>query len=364
MKIDEKRDANWSARPRLSRFAQRLLTEWERLNAPSAAARVVVAVSGGADSTALLLALDELLKGGRLALRLIVGHLDHGLRGTAGGADAVWVAELAGTLGYEIRQGRAAMDEQVAAFPDNLEQAARRARYQFLAATARECGAQSVLTAHTMDDQAETVLLRLLRGSGADGLGGMEAVRSLEKGSSVLLIRPLLGWAGRSRTEEYCRERGVEFRRDEMNEDVRFARVRVRKELLPLLQTFNGRIVEALARTASLLREDAATLNSAAAELLAAASVEASGDTPPLLRVPVLRAAPSALRRRAFRQWIAAGRGDLRRLEMVHLLAIEGLLMGERGGRIIELPGGAMVSRKRALLQLHAGSRRNTELLS
>lgn len=368
MKIDEKRGALWSARPRLSSFAQRLLAEWERLNAPSAEARVVVAVSGGADSTALLLALDELLKDGRLALRLIVAHLDHGLRGAAGGADALWVSELAHELGYEIKQGRAAMDEQVAAPPDNLEQAARRARYQFLAATARECAAQSVLTAHTMDDQAETVLLRLLRGSGADGLSGMEAVRSLEAGGCVLLIRPLLAWAGRSWTEEYCRERGVEFRRDEMNEDARFARVRVRKQLLPLLQTFNGRIVEALARTASLLREDAATLNSAAAELLAAASVEASGeesgDTPPLLRVPVLRAAPSALRRRAFRQWLAAGRGDLRRLEMVHLLAIEGLLAGERGGRVIELPGGAMVSRKRSLLQLHAGPRRNTELLS
>jgi tRNA(Ile)-lysidine synthase len=362
MKINEKRGMGWPARPRLSGFAQRLLAEWKRLNAPSTEARVVVvAVSGGADSTALLLALDELLKTGRLELRLIVAHLDHGLRGAVGEADALWVAQLARELGYEIKQGRAAIAEQGAASSDNLEQAARRARYQFLAATARECGAQFVLTAHTMDDQAETVLLRLLRGSSADGLGGMEAVRTLEAGSSVLLIRPLLGWAGRSWTQQYCRERGVEFRKDEMNDDLRFARVRVRKQLLPLLQTFNGRIIEALARTASLLREDASTLNSAAAELLAAASVEAGSDTPPLLRVPVLRAAPGALRRRALRQWIAAGRGDLRRLEMVHLLAIEGLLAGERGGRTIELPGGAIVYRKRGLLQLHTGSRRNAD---
>jgi tRNA(Ile)-lysidine synthase len=169
----------------------------------------------------------------------------------------------------------------------------------------------------------------------------------------MLLVRPLLSWAVRSQTEEYCRERGVEFRRDAMNLDERFARVRVRRQLLPLLQTFNGRIVEALARTASLLREDALALNLAAAELLAAASVEADIDEPPLLRVAILRAAPRALRRRALRQWIAAGRGDLRRLEMVHLLAIEGLLAGERGGRTIELPGGAIVSRKRGLLQLH-----------
>lgn len=353
MEIDEKGRRGRSARPRLSRFARRLLAEWERLNAPSAEARVVVAVSGGADSTALLLALDELLKAGRLALRLTVAHLDHGLRGAAGSADALWVAELAGELGYEIKQGRAELEQRADARAENLEQAARRARYQFLSTAARECGARAVLTAHTMDDQAETVLLRILRGSGADGLGGMEAVRTLEAGGEVLLMRPLLGWAVRSLTEEYCCERGVGFRTDEMNEDERFARVRVRRRLLPLLQTFNGRVVEALARTASLLREDASILNSAAAELLAAASVEANKDEPPLLKVTVLSAAPSALRRRALRQWIAAGRGDLRRLEMVHLLAIEGLLLGERGGRTIELPGGATVTRRRGMLQLH-----------
>ncbi|HEX8495128.1 MAG TPA: tRNA lysidine(34) synthetase TilS [Pyrinomonadaceae bacterium] len=361
MKIDERGRRSQSAKPRLSRFARRLLVEWKRLNAPSAETRVVVAVSGGADSTALLLGLDELLKAGRLALRLTVAHLDHGLRGAAGGADALWVAELVGELGYEIEQGRAELGQETIARAENLEQAARHARYQFLATAARERGACAVLTAHTLDDQAETVLLRLLRGSGSDGLGGMEAVRTLEAGGEVLLIRPLLSWAMRSATEEYCRERGVEFRLDEMNEDERFARVRVRRKLIPLLQTFNGRVVEALARTASLLREDASILNSAAAELLAAASIEANIDEPPLLRVAVLSDAPSALRRRALRQWIASGRGDLSRLEMVHLLAIERLLAGERGGRTIELPGGATVTRRRGMLQLHNGSRRNTD---
>lgn len=338
----------------MSAFARRLLTEWQLLDAPLEDARVVVAVSGGADSTALLLAFDELLKAGQLALSLTIAHLDHGLRGAAGRADAVWVTKLARELGYEIKQGSVDVKEQAVERSDNLEQAARRARYQFLADAAHECGARAVLTGHTMDDQAETVLLRLLRGSGADGLGGMEFVRPVEAGSEVLLVRPFLGWATRARTEEYCRERNVEFRSDEMNEDERFARVRVRKVLLPLLQTFNKRVTEALARTATLLREDALILNSAAAELLAAASTEAtSDDAPPLLRVSALLAAPSALRRRALRQWLAAGRGNLRRLEMVHLLAIEGLLVGERGGRVIELPGGATVSRKRGLLQLN-----------
>jgi tRNA(Ile)-lysidine synthase len=356
MKAAEKNQAHSSTnvKPRLSTFARRLLAEWRRLEAPTEDACIVVAVSGGADSAALLLALDELVKAERLALRLVVAHLDHGLRGVRGRADAVWVAELARRLGYEIKQGRVAVRQRAAKTADNLEQAARRARYEFLGAMACECAARVVLTAHTMDDQAETVLLRLLRGSGADGLGGIEAVRALEAGSEVLLMRPLLDWAGRVQTEEYCGARGVEFRRDEMNEDERFARVRVRRQLLPLLRSFNGRAVEALVRTAALLREDAATLNAAAASLLAEASDSAQDNEVPQLRLTVLRAAPVALRRRALRQWIEAGRGSLRRLEMVHLLAVEGLLEGERGGRTIELPGGARVTRRRGRLCFNA----------
>lgn len=363
MRVDEEKGSGRVTRVRVSRFAHRLLAEWLRLGcAPEAGSRVVVAVSGGADSTALVLALDELLQSRRLDFRLTIAHLDHGLRGEAGRADAAWVAELARKLGSQIKLGRAAVKREAAEGTDNLEQAARRARYQFLSATAREEGARVVLVAHTVDDQAETVLLRLLRGSGMDGLGGIEPVRALEAGGDVLLVRPLLSWATRAETEEYCRERKIEFRRDEMNEDERFARVRVRKSLLPLLRTFNARITETLARNASLLRADVSVLNSAAAELLVAARSEATNaEGSAQLRVSTLRAAPAALRRRALRQWIAAGRGDLRRLEMVHLLAVEGLLMGERGGRRIELPGGAIVSRKRGLLQLHTGGEKKGE---
>lgn len=356
------------AKKRTSTFARRLLKEWRRLCALAEGVTdglddcaLVVAVSGGADSTALLLALDELIKTERLSLKLIVAHLDHGLRGRAGQTDAAWVAELARTLGYEIRQGSVALRESGSTAGGNLEQAARRARYEFLAATAQACGASAVLTAHTLDDQAETVLLRLLRGSGADGLCGIRPVRTLEAGSRVLLIRPLLSWARRSQAEEYCRERQFEFRVDLMNEDEAFARVRVRKQLLPLLQrTLNPRAVEALARTADLLCEDAAALNAAAAVLLSEATVQTpDNEQPPPLRVSILSPAQPALRRRALRQWIATARGDLRRLEMKHLLAVESLLEGERGGRTIELPGGTTVSRKRWLLRLHLPAIKN-----
>jgi tRNA(Ile)-lysidine synthase len=172
----------------------------------------------------------------------------------------------------------------------------------------------------------------------------------------------MVGWARRAETEKYCCECQIEFRVDEMNEDERFARVRVRRELLPLLQSFNPRVVESLARTAELLREDGAVLNAAAEELLKAASVEVnasakvyeeheSASVLPALSVDILERAPAAVRRRALRLWLMRGRGDLRRLELVHLLGVEKLLEGERGGRVAELPGGCFVERRRGRLR-------------
>ncbi|HEX8186709.1 MAG TPA: tRNA lysidine(34) synthetase TilS, partial [Pyrinomonadaceae bacterium] len=230
--------------------------------------RALVAVSGGADSTALLLALEELKRVGLLGVDLTAAHLDHGLRGEEGAGDARWVEALAREYGFGCVVGRASVPERAREARENLEQAARRARYEFLAGAARACGARAVLAAHTLDDQAETVMLRLLRGSGAEGLGGMAPERTLEAGGEVYLRRPLLNWARRADTEGYCRGRGVEFRPDAMNDDEGFARVRVRRRLLPLLETFNPRAAEALARAASLLREDSAALDRLAAALL------------------------------------------------------------------------------------------------
>src|SRR5215218_3648090 len=257
------------------RFARRLLRGWRLRGWPLRGERVLVAVSGGADSTALLLALEELKRVGLLDVDLTAAHLDHGLRGEDGAGDARWVERLARAYGFECVSGRASVSERAREARDNLEQAARRARYEFLAGAARAQGARAVLAAHTLDDQAETVLLRLLRGSGAEGLGGMPPERTLEACGGVYLRRPLLTWARRADTEGYCRERGVEFRADAMNDDERFARVRVRRKLLPLLETFNPRAAEALGRTASLLHEDSAVLDQLAAALLAEARAEA-----------------------------------------------------------------------------------------
>ena len=336
-----------------------LLAEWRRLKLPLSDETVVVAVSGGADSTALLLALDELKSANKLGVKILVAHLDHKLRKTSG-QDARSVAQLAERLGYECVIGRTNVAELARTRNDNLEQAAREARYAFLERTAKKKSARYVLTAHTMDDQAETVLLRLMRGSAGAGLGGMEAIRPLGAKNSIKLVRPLL-WARRSDTEDYCRLRRVPFVVDEMNSDPGLSRVRVREQLLPLMHSFNNRIVEALSRTAAQLREDRAVLSTGSDELLrrasmsaAAADEENSAGTEtgtPALDVKLLANEPPALRRRALRQWLSQARGGTRRLEMVHLLAVEKLLDGGRGGRTVELPGGGRVKRIRDRLE-------------
>jgi len=341
-----------SPRARLSPFARSLLEEWRRLELPEAGARIVVAVSGGADSTALLLGLDELITQEKLRLNLTVAHLDHGLRDDSS-QDARWVSRLAKGLGYDVVVG--SVNLKASKLRENLEQAARKARYDFLRKTANKQDAEFVLTAHTLDDQAETILLRLLRGSAAEGLSGTPTVRELARGSKVKLARPLLAWARHSDTEDYCRRRQIVFRVDAMNDDEAFSRVRVRKQLLPLMKSFNNRVVEALSRTAALLSEDAAALTDEAKRLLdlaAPKAVKNSETHAPALNVSVLLQSPAAVRRRALREWILQSRGDLNRVEMVHLLAVEKLLKGERGGRVAELPGGIRVTRKRGTLEL------------
>jgi len=337
---------------RLNQFSRMLLAEWRRLKLPTSGETVVVAVSGGADSTALLLALEELKNYNKLYTGICVAHLDHRLRKSSS-KDAKWVSELSAKLGFKSVIGRAKVLEDT---NDNLEQAAREARYAFLERTAKRVSANYVLTAHTMDDQAETVLMRLMRGSASLGLGGMETLRPLAKNSSVKLVRPLL-WARRTDTEAYCRNRKIQFLSDEMNDDLSFARVKVRKQLLPLMQSFNNRIVEAISRTATQLREDGAVLVSDSDALLqrAAVSNDESGETKvPALDVKVLAEAPPALRRRAVRQWLSSARGSTRRLEMVHLLAVEKLLDGNGGGRVAELPGGGKVRRRRNRLEFES----------
>jgi tRNA(Ile)-lysidine synthase len=328
-------------------FSRKLLGEWRRLKLAQTAEPIIVGVSGGADSAALLLALDELVQAGKLKVQIVVAHLNHKLRGADAEADALWVAALAEKLGHPAVVKRGDIKKRAAKSKDNLEQAARHARYEFFANVARSRKAKLVLTAHTLNDQAETILLNLIRGSGSDGLGGIEPLRPLSAGSEVVLVRPLVTWARRRDTEKYCHLKSIEYRHDEMNFDDSFNRVRVRKEVLPVFETINPKFVENVARNSELFRQDSVALN-----LMALTILDRDGTTsaPQPLSAARLRVAPAAVRRRALRLWLAQHRGDLRRIEQTHVLAIEKLLFSQKSGRTIELPGGGSAFRQNGLL--------------
>ncbi len=298
---------------------------------------LVAAVSGGADSLCLLgtlLALRE--RGHPLApTAIVVAHLDHGLRGEAGAADARFVAELAGQLGLRSVSERADVPALARQTRRSLEDAARRARYAFLRRVAAEVGAARICTGHTRDDQAETLLLHLVRGSGLAGLAGMAPL-------SGDIARPLL-MVTREQTEAYCAAHGWAPRADLSNADTRFLRNRVRHELLPVLERFNPNLRETLARNAALIAADERYLEQQT-EIAWGASVRiASWETVELDRA-ALRAQPPALRHRVFRRAASHLVGPESGLEARHIELLDGLLARGTTGSALHLPDGLRAS--------------------
>lgn len=357
----------------MEKFARNLLTEWRRLKLPFADATFVVGVSGGADSVSLLIALNKLKIREKLNLRFVVAHFNHNLRGEESDNDQRFVQGLTEHFDLELVLGKGEISNE----PGNLEQNAREARYKFLAQTAENLNAYAVLTAHTLNDQAETFLFNLIRGSGLDGLGGMKPARSLECGvrsaesngeskiqnpkSKIQLVRPLLSWAKREDTENFCLLNKIEFRSDAMNEDLKFNRVRIRKILLPLLKDFNPKIVETLAKTAELLREDAEHLadggRRTAEKIFTREQNENVEDrnTKNDVRIETLplknlKDVFPSMRKIILRDWLKRNRGNLRLLELTHIEAIETLIFSRKSGRTIELPGGASVIKSKGNL--------------
>ena len=322
-------------------FVRNLVTEWRRLELPFEGETLIVAVSGGADSVSLLLGVYDLVKREKLKHRIVAAHFNHGLRDGGSDADEEFVRELATRLDVEFAVGHGNISKK-----GNLEQNARDARYNFLKQTAANLQAFAILTGHTVNDQAETFLINLIRGSGAEGLAGMRAVRSFEfqvpnsesksknselgtRNSKLKLIRPLLIWAKRTDTEAFCHELGVEYRYDTMNEDTAFKRVRIRKILLPLLLDFNPKIIETLANTATLMQNLPQT--GAAGNQL---------PPPDELILSEVKSLPKEEVGDAIRAWLKHHRGTTRQLQLKHIQAVERLIFSDKSGRMAELPGG------------------------
>lgn len=215
----------------------------------------IVAISGGADSVAMLRMLRTIRP--EQTARCIVAHFHHGLRGEAADADARFVENLARQFGFDFVLGEAAKD--LSQQGDSLEAAARAARYRFFEEVANAQGARYLFTAHTADDQAETILHRILRGTGLDGLAGIPRVRPLSPLTTI--VRPLLS-VRRTEILEYLQAIGQDYREDHTNSDISFTRNRLRHELLPQLAVdYNPNVVDALLRLGELAGEAQACLD-------------------------------------------------------------------------------------------------------
>ncbi len=311
--------------------------QWLRQADGFPARGVVIAVSGGMDSMTLLHALQAWRGAGRLH----VAHLDHGLRGAASAADARLVAETAERMGVGWTLEEAPIAELAAAERGNLEAVARRVRYAFLQRVAEKLGAGFVATAHTQSDQAETILLRLTRGTGLAGLKAIARLRPLAAGSPVQLIRPFLA-TPRARIAAYARRHGVPFREDETNRDLARARNRLRHVVIPELERLNPQVGEALARLARLAGADSDYLATVASDWLRAHARRAGKRW--ALPVAELTALPPAIRRRVLHQ--AAQQPEYPAVTFQRIEAIERTLLADDAiGKRLDLTGGRQVRR-------------------
>ncbi len=298
--------------------------------------RVLVAVSGGPDSVALLHLLLRLASDHSISLG--VAHLNHGLRGADSDRDADFAAALARRRGLPFHGGRRDVDAIRREERLSPEEAARKARLGFLFKAMRTHGYDRLALGHHADDNAELVLMRLIQGSGPAGTAGMAPVR--EDG----IIRPLLS-ATRAEIEAFLRAESIPWVADASNADIRFPRNRIRSRLLPLLrEEFNPAAVAALNRYAQIRRDEEEWL-SGLTDDLAARCLLRSAEKEAILSISALGELPVAARRRVIRRAAKRVRGHLRRISRDHVEAILALLDADRRHRRLDLPGRLRVVR-------------------
>ena len=303
----------------------------EQLQRCEAGDCILVAVSGGADSLALAYA--TLIESAPLAIRAVAVTIDHQLQEKS--ADqAAKVEKQLREMGYQD----VVVAKVKVSLESGLEAGARNARYEALQRIAIEKSAVKVLLGHTRDDQAESVLLGLARGSGTRSLSGMAS----ENG---IYLRPLLSLT-RAQTEAACTEFGIEYWNDPHNENLDFSRVRVRLEVLPVMEEQIGPgIAAALARSAALLRDDADALD-------AIASAEISRHNLTDLECSELELLPRAIRTRILRSAIYAAGAPSGSISADHIGAVEALITSWHGQGLVSLPGGVKVERISGRLSL------------
>lgn len=302
----------------------------------NAARPVIVGVSGGPDSVCLLHAVASLRD--QFDLDLHAAHVNHLLRGEESEADAAYVARLCDNLSVPLTVHAADVAARSHATRRSLEEAGRDARLDLFHSLSKKLGAQAVLLGHTADDQAETILMHVIRGSGLRGFRGMERMTHWTSGPhlGLRIARPLLAlW--RQDTERYCVENDLQPRADSSNQSPEFMRNRVRREVLPLLEELNPRVKESILRLGASAGEADAFLESTL-DALWPALARKSGDTLALDR-DGMRSLEHPIQAVALRRALRELRGDLREVREVHVTEMLDLMASNEGG-VVSLPGG------------------------
>ena len=304
-------------------------------------ATLVVACSGGPDSTALLHALLALRP--TMGLKLHVAHLNHDFRGQEAEDDAAFVADMAEKLGLPSTIDEAdPIAYQQERGISSFEEAAREVRYRFLTNLANTINADAIALGHTADDQAETILMHILRGTGLPGLRGMQELtpwRDTPKGKTATLFRPLLE-ATREETRAYCIELKKPFREDSTNRSLRFTRNRIRLQLLPTLSEYNPQVRQALVRIGRAATESLDFLNEQLDDLWP--EISSTNGKHVTLDTSSLKKLHPTLRAMALRRAFAQASGSIRRLSETHVKSMLALAEGP-AGKIVHLPGGIAI---------------------
>jgi tRNA(Ile)-lysidine synthase len=293
--------------------------------------RVVAAVSGGADSVVMTHLLKEMMVK-TPPFELAIAHLNHLTRGEDSREDAAFVAQLGGKLDLETFVEEIDVDLEKKRMKTSFQEAARIVRYEFLERVLKKWGGTWIALGHTADDQVETVLMNLLRGSGTRGLSGMSPQRDR-------LIRPLYE-CFRHEVEAYINRCGLVFRSDTTNQSDDYLRNRVRRELIPLLESYNPQVKSTLIETSRIVNDDEECLQGLVDRLYAGVKVETMGNGLLALDVGTINVQHPALQKRLVRQAIHEAKGDLRRIGARHIQDLLVLFDAAVSGKEIHLPGG------------------------
>jgi len=294
---------------------------------------VIVAVSGGTDSVCLLDVLHSLK--GVLGIELVVAHFDHGLRPGEDASETEFVKSLAASFDCDFVTKKADPDLQ----PEtaSLEERARDVRYRFLKEVKEQFSAKKIATGHNLNDQAETVLMRLLRGSGPSGLSGIPPVRDMH------IIRPLIE-VTRSEIESYLSNRGLTHITDSSNSETRYVRNEIRLNLLPQLEKYQPKIIEILGRTAAIMREESTWLEAKATRWLKKWTEKGANDeiVLPLFQFKRL---PEPLQNHVIRQALKRKGESLRRISLPNIDAVKRVATGKKPQAEVSLPNMLVVKR-------------------